>query len=197
MNYMAKMVKHRWILLAAVTVVGFFIDIGTKHLADTRLEYGVPVNVIGEYFQWLLVYNKGAVFGINPTGLIPWLPPNVFFITIMLSATAFLVFYYSALRKHEVLMHIGLMLVLPGAFGNLYDRVFHGNRGVVDFIRMGIPPDNYWFIYNVADIYVTVGVAVMLLNFILEAVNRKKLPVGETKLLETIQKEADREETGA
>ncbi|MDR0330374.1 MAG: signal peptidase II [Chitinispirillales bacterium] len=187
------MVKHRWILLAAVTVAGFFIDIGTKHLADTRLAYGVPVNVAGEYLQWLLVYNKGAVFGINPSGLIPWLPSNVFFVTFMLCATAFLIFYYSSLKKHEALMHIGLALVLPGAFGNLYDRVFHGNRGVVDFIRMGFPPDNYWFIYNVADVYVTVGVAVMLLNFILEAVGKKKPPMGETELLETIQKEANKE----
>jgi len=160
-----KEVKHRWILLAAVTAAGFLIDIGTKYLANTRLQYGVPVQVVGDYFQWVLVYNKGAVFGLNPGEWLPWLPANTFFIVFMACAIVFLLLYYKMLRKDEVLMHIGLMLVLPGAFGNLYDRIFHGGQGVVDFIRMGIPPDNYWFIYNVADVYVTVGVGVMLFSF--------------------------------
>ena len=160
-------------MLAAVTVVGFFIDIGTKYLADTRLDYGVPVPVIGDYFQWLLVYNKGMVFGINPSDVVPWLSANTFFVGFMLCAIAFLLLYYKALKKDEVMMHAGLILVLPGAFGNLYDRVFHAEKGVIDFIRMGFPPDNYWFIYNVADIYVTVGVAVMMLNFLLEAIKKK------------------------
>jgi len=149
-------------------VAGFFIDIGTKYLADTRLDYGVPMPVIGDYLQWLLVYNTGMVFGINPSNIAPWLSANTFFVAFMLCAIIFLLLYYRALRKDEVLMHVGLMLVLPGAFGNLYDRIFNADKGVIDFIRMGIPPDNYWFIYNVADIYVTVGVGVMLLGFWME-----------------------------
>jgi len=169
LKYRVKEVKHRWILLAVVTVVGFFIDIGTKYLADTRLEYGIPMPVLGDYFQWLLVYNKGMVFGIDPSNFVPWLSANTFFVAFMLCAIVFLLLYYKALRKNEVLMHIGLMLVLPGAFGNLYDRIFNADKGVIDFIRMGIPPDNYWFIYNVADVYVTVGVGVMLFGFWLEA----------------------------
>jgi len=173
LNGRVKEVKHKWILLAAVTVVGFLIDIGTKYLAVTKLEMGRPVNVIGEYLQWVLVYNTGAVFGTRPTNLVPWMQPNVFLSIFMLCAIAFLILYYRALKKNEVMMHVGLMLVLPGAFGNLYDRAIHGQRGVVDFIRMGFPPNNYWFIYNVADIFVTAGVAVMLLNFVLEAFAKK------------------------
>jgi len=180
--------KHRWILLAAVTVAGFLIDIGTKYLAVARLEERRPVNVLGKYLRWVLVYNKGAVFGTEPPG-VSWLQPNVFLSFFMLCAIAFLLFYYRALKKDEVMMHIGLMLVLPGAFGNLYDRLIHGTRGVVDFIQMGIPEGKYWFvdipeggwywfIYNVADIFVTAGVTVMLLNFIFEATGRK--PAGET-----------------
>lgn len=186
-----SVIKHRWIWLAAITVVGFLIDIGTKHLALTRLEMYQPVNVIGEYLQWLLIYNKGAVFGLNPSNVLPWLPSNVFFIVCMCAAIAFLLIYFWRLRKDEVLTHIGLMLVLPGALGNLYDRVFRGDDGVVDFIRMGIPPDTYWFIYNVADIYVTLGVAVMIVGFIVDIKNASKQNsqeknkiVGDDKLTE-------------
>ncbi len=173
MNGKVKEVKHKWILLAAVTVIGFLADIGTKYLAVTRLQERVPVNVCGEYLQWLLVYNEGAVFGTKPPGFFSWMHPSVFLSIFMLFAISFLVFYYRALKKNEIMMHIGLMLVLPGAFGNLYDRLVHGKRGVVDFIRMGFPPDSYWFIYNVADIFVTAGVTVMLINFIIEAVAKK------------------------
>jgi signal peptidase II len=164
------------------------VDIGTKYLAVTRLTEGKPVNVVGEYLQWLLVYNRGAVFGTNPAGLVPWLQPNILLSAFMLCAIAFLLFYYKALKKNEVLMHVGLMLVMPGAFGNLYDRLIHGGRGVVDFIRMGFPPDNYWFIYNVADIFVTVGVAVMLVNFGLEAMGKKHIA---TPAAENGEKEAE------
>jgi signal peptidase II len=171
----SKITKHRWVLLAIVAVVGAAIDLWTKHLAVTRLEHGVPVPVVGDYLQWVLVYNQGAVFGLSPAGWLPnWLPINIFFIIFMVSAIVFLLIYYWRLKKDEVLMHVGLMLVMPGAFGNLYDRIFRGHYGVVDFIRMGIPPDNYWFIYNVADIFVTAGVVVMLVNFVLEAFAAKK-----------------------
>ncbi|MDR2692882.1 MAG: signal peptidase II [Chitinispirillales bacterium] len=195
MNGNAKEVKHKWILLAAVTTAGFLADVGTKYLAVTRLQEGRAVNVIGEYLQWLLVYNTGAVFGTKPPGFFSWMHPSVFLSIFMLFAISFLLFYYRALNKNEVLMRVGLILVLPGAFGNLYDRLIHGKRGVVDFIRMGIPPDNYWFIYNVADIFVTVGVAVMIINFALEAVRRKpRADAGAAGAAgESVRKEADSE----
>jgi len=177
LNGKVKEVKHKWILLAAVTAIGFLADIGTKYLAVTRLQERVPVNVLGEYLQWVLVYNEGAVFGTKPPGFFSWMHPSVFLSIFMLFAISFLIFYYRALKKNEIMMHIGLMLVLPGAFGNLYDRLAHGKRGVVDFIRMGFPPDSYWFIYNVADIFVTAGVTLMLINFIMEAAGKK--PAGE------------------
>jgi len=200
LNGKAKEVKHKWIFLAVVTVVGFLADIGTKYLAVTRLEERQPVNVLGEYLQWVLVYNTGAVFGTKPPGFFSWMNPSVFLSIFMLFAISFLIVYYRALKKNEILMHIGLMLVLPGAFGNLFDRLVYGNRGVVDFIRMGFPPDSYWFIYNVADIFVTAGVAVMLINFVMEAVKKKPAPeaaeTAEETAADTVKKEADTEAAG-
>jgi len=173
-----KEIKHRWAWLGAVTVVGLAIDLVTKYLAYTRLEDGVPVEVIGKYLMWKLVYNDGAIFGTNIAALVPWLPPSVFFIAFMAMAIGFLLLYFKMLKKNEVLMHVGLMLVMPGALGNFHDRIVHGDKGVVDFILMGIPPNNYWYIYNVADIFVTFGVGVMVLSFIIEAF-AKPAPTGE------------------
>lgn len=169
----STVVKYRWIWLAAITVAGLAIDLFTKYLAYTRLEMGVPVEVVGRYLMWKLVYNEGAIFGTNFAVMIPWLPPNVFFITFMLLAMGFLLYYFKMLKKSETMMHVGLMLVMPGALGNFHDRIAHGEKGVVDFILMGIPPKTYWFIYNVADIFVTFGVALMIINLIMETVKKK------------------------
>ncbi len=170
-----KEMKHKWLLLSVITVVGFFIDWNSKFLADSRLTHGVPVPVVGDFLQFLLVYNKGALFGINPRAMIPGFPVNQFFLIFSILAIIFLVLFYRSLKKNEILMHWGLALVLPGAFGNMFDRIFNADKGVVDFIRMGIPPDAYWFIYNIADVYVTVGVGLMLLNFLREGA-RNKVP---------------------
>jgi len=178
-----KEIKHRWILLGVVAAAGLAIDLFTKYLAYTRLDVGVPVEVIGKYLMWKLVYNEGAVFGTNIAALMPWLPPNVFFITFMTLAIGFLLYYFKKLEKHEVLMHYGLILVMPGALGNFHDRIAHGDKGVVDFILMGIPPNHYWFIYNVADVFVTVGVGMMLVNFVIEGF-KKPAPKEEPAVVE-------------
>ena len=167
-------IKHRWLFLAVITIAGFAIDFVTKHLAHTKLNEAVPVSVIGDYLQFCLVYNKGVLFGINPANWIPGAPVNLLFLIFIPIAIGFLLLYYRSLKKDEVLMHYGLALVLPGAVGNLFDRVVRPGNGVVDFIRMGIPPDTYWFIYNVADIYITVGVGIMLVSFLREGIAMRK-----------------------
>ncbi|MDR2728284.1 MAG: signal peptidase II [Chitinispirillales bacterium] len=167
-------IKRRWLFLTVVTVVGFVVDFATKHLAHVNLKEGAPLSVIGDYFQLCLVYNKGALFGINPANMIPGAPVNMFFIIFITVAIGFLLLYYKSLKKNEILMHWGLALVLPGALGNMFDRVLRPGNGVVDFIRMGIPPDTYWFIYNVADVYITVGVGIMLVSFWREGLKVKR-----------------------
>ena len=171
-------IKRKWLFLTVITVIGFAIDFITKHLAHTKLQEAVPVSVIGDYLQFCLVYNKGALFGINPADYIPGVSVNLLFFILIPIAIGFLFLYYKMLKKNEVLMHWGLALVLPGAFGNFFDRIVRPGGGVVDFIRMGIPPDTYWFIYNVADIYITVGVGIMLLSFWKEAKQGIKIKEG-------------------
>jgi len=167
--------KHRWLFLTVITVIGFIIDFVSKHFAHTKLQEAVPVSVIGDYLQFCLVYNKGALFGINPADWISGAPVNMLFLIFIPIAIGFLLLYYKLLKKDEVLMHWGLALVLPGAFGNMFDRIVRPGGGVVDFIRMGIPQiDRYWFIYNVADIYITVGVGIMLLSFFKEGMKAKE-----------------------
>jgi signal peptidase II len=171
--------KRKWMLLTIVTAVGFFLDWFTKYLADTSLGYGSPVRVVGQYVQLMLIYNKGALFGFNPAEFIPFLPLNQFFVVFSFVAIGILIYYYRSIPRGEVLMHWGLAMILPGALGNLFDRIVRADKGVVDFIRVGISEEVYWPIFNLADAWVTIGVGLLLFAFITEENRRKKVSVQE------------------
>jgi signal peptidase II len=72
-------------------------------------------------------------------------------------------------------MRWGLTLILPGALGNLFDRIVHSQLGVVDFIKIGLSETTFWPIFNMADVYVTIGVGLICCNFILEEIKLKKI----------------------
>lgn len=171
---MEKKMKRKWLLLFIVTTAGFFLDWLTKHLAHTNLDYATPVKIFGDYLQLMLVYNKGALFGFNPQSIIASFPVNHFFIVFTFLAIIMLILYYRNIPETEISLHWGIMLIFPGAFGNLLDRIIHPELGVIDFIRIGISERCYWPIFNFADIYVTAGVVLLMITFITEEKRKKK-----------------------
>ena len=182
--------KRKWLVLVSVTCIGLFIDWITKYLADTKLVYGSPFKIAGDYLQLLLVYNRGALFGLNPRAYWPDFPVNAFFFIFTAIAITVLILYYRSIPKKEIVTHWGLALILPGAFGNLLDRVLHGHKGVVDFIRLGLSDKIYWPIFNMADVYVTAGVCILFYSFILEEKNKKNasgnIPISQKAVNEEV-----------
>jgi signal peptidase II len=171
-----KEIKHRWWLLVIVAAVGFFIDWWTKYLAAKHLSSFETYRLAGDWLELVLVYNKGAVFGLDPRHLIPGFPVNMFFTVFHVLAVIILVAYYRYLKHYDRLMHWALAVILPGALGNLFDRIMHPAIGVVDFIKMDLRvwPFNPWPVYNMADAFVTIGVGLMIACFIIEDRRRKK-----------------------
>ncbi len=62
--------------------------------------------------------------------------------------------------KTEGLKKFSLLLILGGALGNIFDRIFY--KAVPDFIDFHIG-NFHWFIFNIADIFISVGVIFMIL----------------------------------
>ena len=62
--------------------------------------------------------------------------------------------------KSESLKRLSLLIVIGGALGNLYDRLKY--NGVLDFIDFHVG-NFHWFIFNVADIFITLGIVIMIL----------------------------------
>lgn len=138
-------------ILLAVAVLS--LDQLTKWLVSTHMAELETVEVIPGFFSLQLVHNQGAAFGImqNQTWLL---------VAVAVIAAGAIIFYLQQLEGRVGLAPVALGLVLGGTLGNLVDRVRFGQ--VVDFFLF------YWKDYrfpnfNVADIGITVGVALMII----------------------------------
>jgi len=136
-----------------ITALIITADQISKSLVKSTMTLYDVIPVIPGFFQLNYITNKGMAFGINlPVGI-------SFFSGISLIITCFLVWILWCERKNNLLMRISLALILGGAIGNLIDRILFGE--VVDFFDFMIG-DFHWYIFNIADSAVTVGIILML-----------------------------------
>ena len=136
-----------------ITALIITADQISKSLVKSTMTLYDVIPVIPGFFQLNYITNKGMAFGINlPVGI-------SFFSGISLIIICFLVWILWCERKNNLLMRISLALILGGAIGNLIDRILFGE--VIDFFDFMIG-DFHWFIFNIADSAVTVGIVLML-----------------------------------
>lgn len=141
-----------------IALIVFLIDQGTKYLIATRLELAEQIPVIKDFFIITSHRNRGAAFGILEGQ--QW-----FFILITIIVVAGIVWYLNKARKTRKLLPTALALVLGGAIGNFLDRILNGE--VVDFLMFNF--GSYTFpIFNVADSCIVVGVALIILDTLLD-----------------------------
>ena len=143
-----------WPLLSLLVLT----DCTTKMLAEARLGPNVPHEVLGDVVQLTLAYNRGAATGIEVG---EWSRP--IFTLLAIGILAVLGTMYRKATASDRWLALGLALIAGGAVGNLLDRL-RSDRGVVDFIDIGVGSYRFW-IFNVADIGVVVGAT--LLGFLL------------------------------
>lgn len=157
------------ILLATA---GLAADQATKFLAVARLGdlkaidgffYSrQPLEIVGQWVQFTLAYNKGAAFSMTPQKVMPFLNPTVFFTLMTLVAVTALGILYKKRPFPHVSTRLGVVLVISGGIGNLIDRWRLGR--VVDFISVGLPDMPWrWPTFNVADSLICIGVGLLVL----------------------------------
>ena len=144
----------RWYGLALLVIV---LDLYTKDMASTALDYARPVEVFS-WFNLTLQHNTGAAFSFlsDASGWQRW-----FFSAIAVLISAALAVWLYRLPRGQWLLALSLGLILGGAIGNLWDRVTMGY--VVDFISVHYQ-DWYFPAFNLADSAISVGAACMLLD---------------------------------
>jgi len=104
-------------LLWITAIVGLAGDLLTKHLAFSHLPSGHSVVLIPGILSLDRSLNLGALFGIGK-GM------SLLFILASVLAVAFVVYMFANSQRRQWVVHLALGLVLAGALGNLYDRIF-------------------------------------------------------------------------
>ncbi len=140
-----------------LTIALIFLDQLSKILVVNTMEFQSTI-VVTEYFSWHYVRNYGAAFSFlaDQGG---W--QKYFFISLSFVASIALIIWMKKTALTQRFELLGLSFVLSGAVGNLIDRTAYGF--VIDFIDLHYQ-DFYWPVFNVADIAISLGVAVLLFS---------------------------------
>ena len=149
------------------------LDQISKVLISSYLSLGESLNLL-PFLNFTLIHNTGIAFSIfGGGGLISrWL------LVIVVSAIlGYLLFQmYKKTPEHKIEL-LSLILIISGGLGNLVDRVFLGY--VVDFVHV-FYQDYSFYVFNLADSYITVGIILYLSYFFfIERVRSEERRVGK------------------
>jgi len=149
-----KIVSNTFIILIIFLMDRFF-KIYILKIAELESNVDIYIN---SYLNFYLIWNKGIAFGLfsfEETLIYQLISLVIFAICIVLT---FMIIKSDGLKKYA------LISILGGATGNLFDRIYYS--AVPDFIDFHIN-DFHWFIFNLADIFITIGVMCLILDEII------------------------------
>ena len=101
-----------------------------------------------------LIWNEGIAFGLFSFN------QNYLYNLVTIIILMVILFIFVMLNSSTGIKKYSLLMIFGGAIGNLYDRIFF--KAVPDFIDFHVG-EFHWFIFNMADIFITIGVIFMIL----------------------------------
>ena len=138
----------------------FFIDRISKNYILKIAEQESLVDIyINSYLNFYLIWNKGIAFGLFS------FDQNLIYnlITLIIVVISFVIIIL--IIKTNGIERYLFTLVFGGAISNLYDRIYY--KSVPDFIDFHIA-EYHWFVFNVADIFITLGIVSIILTEVLK-----------------------------
>jgi signal peptidase II len=141
----------QWVSLVAVALAALGADQLTKSIVTSRLDLNDEVHVVGP-FSIHHVTNSGIAFGLFASATS---------IVILLTglAVAWMLYFFARSGSRHPVLPVALGLVIGGSVSNLLDRVRLGH--VTDFLDF-----RYWPAFNLADTFIVLGVAALLLALV-------------------------------
>ena len=135
-------------------IIIFFLDRFTKiYILKKTEENESSIVFLSEYLNLQLVWNKGIAFGLLS------IDENLYYnlITLFIFIVIIILIYFA--NKCEGFEKISYILIISGALGNIFDRIYY--NAVPDFIDLHMN-DFHWFIFNIADIFISVGILCLI-----------------------------------
>lgn len=158
--------KKFWIkfsVMVAIIVAILVLDLVTKYVLDATLSFNDSKTIIPHLFNFKLVHNIGAAWGVLAG-------KQVFLIALSVVFLAIFIGYYIKEKNKTWLLNVTFGLLIGGCLGNLYDRIFVGY--VRDFIQF-----DFWQsfpVFNFADVALSFGVVLFVIYLVLYFVRLKK-----------------------
>ncbi len=160
------MKKKDWLkfgVMMAIVVAFLVLDLVTKYVFDAKLDNGETVSVIPHLFNFRIVHNYGAAWGMLAG-------KQVFLIVLTFVFLAIFITYYIKEKNKSWLLNITFGFLFAGCLGNLYDRLVFGYvRDMIEF--------DFWKsfpIFNFADVALSVGVVLLVIYLIIYFVKEYK-----------------------
>jgi len=168
-NYFTKDRVIQVIIAWAIIVGIILFDQLTKLYFDLNYVEGESKEIIKGIINFTLYYNDGMAFSwlSGKMQLLAWIS------LIAGIALSYGIKFFDLKNKKLILYNLAITFILGGCFGNMIDRFFRGDQGVVDFIE---PMFVDFAVFNVADSFLTVGAILLAIHivFIYEEPKKKK-----------------------
>ena len=161
------MIKKQFILNFLIIFFIFFLDrISKIYILNIAENTGVVDITVNSFLNLILVWNSGIGFGLFQFDQTFTYNLITIFIFIIILIIIYLLFI--AEKIHQFF----LAMILGGALGNFYDRIYYS--AVPDFIDLNYN-GYHWFVFNVADIFISFGIftLIFLELFIIKKSNEK------------------------
>jgi signal peptidase II len=156
--------KNFYISFSIVSLI-YFIDRLSKIYVIQLDKNNLGLDIFNStYLNIVLIWNKGIAFG-----LFSFNESYLYNIISLLIAIIIIVLIIISL-KNQGFKRYSLLMIVGGALGNLHDRIFF--NAVPDFIDFHIG-NFHWFIFNVSDIFITLGVISMIILELFDNKNEK------------------------
>jgi signal peptidase II len=155
-----KKILLNFIVVLVIFLADRFSKIYILKIAELENTVDIYLN---SYLNFYLIWNKGIAFGLfsfNENFIYNMI---TFLITIIITIVSVMIIKANGFRKYC------LIFVLGGSLGNLFDRIYYS--AVPDFIDLHIN-NFHWFIFNIADIFITLGIICLIFAEIFD--NNKK-----------------------
>jgi len=150
-NLSFKKIIFYFLILTVIFLIDRFSKLYILNLADTNEVVDIYIN---SFLNIILVWNTGIGFGLLSFGDSSIYNIVTFFIILINVIILYLIFKSKNFKSYFFIM------ILGGSLGNLFDRIYYS--AVPDFIDLNYN-NFHWFVFNVADIFITIGILCLIL----------------------------------
>ena len=160
---MNKLFFKKITIYFGIVLIIFLLDRFSKLYILSILENSGEVDIyINSYINFILIWNSGIGFG-----LLSFDDSVIYNAITILIILINLIIIYLVIKSKDIKPYF-FLIILGGSLGNLFDRIYYS--AVLDFIDISYK-GYHWFIFNVADIFISLGIICLIFA---ELLNYKK-----------------------